>query len=438
MGKAVVRSKASASSAPAKKPPEKRVSAQQMRVLGRASTQPFDLFESQSRVNPVTALTLSAVFCAISQMSRDLARVPLYVYKRRPDGRGADVVADHPLNQVLSVSPDGGYRTSFSVRQTMAAHCLGYGNAVAEIERSRDGKVVYGYHPIHPTAVEVVRYVEGGKPKLKYKLACGKELDARDVIHYYGMTYDGIWGVSPISAASTSLALGMSGDAYSLAFFANGSIPSGFIKHTGKYSPEVEKAFLKSWGDNHRGAEKAYRLAMLFNNAEFIPAQISPIDAQLLESRRYSVADVARIFQIPLTKLMEWSNSHFANYEESQLDYIANALTGWCDCIEQAYTLKLLTQEELAAGYYIEHDMRRLYRGNFEAMAKYNAAGIQNGWRTQNEVRDENGDAPLTGGDRLYIQKNMIPVDKVDEILLAEAKAGAVAPREGAKDGDQA
>ncbi len=391
------------------------VSAQQMRVMGKMVQQPFSLFESQGRVNPNSALALTSVFCAITRISTDLARLPMHVYKRRRGGKGADLIDDHYLTPVLSDSPDGGQRTSFAVKQQMGAYALGFGDAIAEIETTRAGKVI-GYHPIHPSRVEV----EKRDRAIIYKIDDNPPMPADKFLHYYGLSYDGLRGISPIRAAATSLAVGMSGDAYSLAFYQNGSVPSGFIKYKGKYAPEIDKAFKESWNSSHQGVERAHRMGLLFGDAEFIAAQVSPIDAQLLESRRFTIADVARIYSVPLSKLMEWTNSHFSNYEESQLDYVASTIMGWCECIEQAYSLRLLSRAERAQGYFIEHEVSRMYRGNMESLSKYYTSAIQNGWKTQNDVRHLENDPPVDGGDTLFIQRNMMPVHLAEEICRSE------------------
>jgi phage portal protein BeeE len=212
---------------------EKRIAAQQLRRLSSLYVQPFNFFNSQGRVRAETALALSACWAAIDRISSDLSVCPLEVFKRRSDG-GADWACDHYLTYILQNSMDGGVRTPLNHRKLVSAHILGYGDGYCGKEVSGNGKLI-ALHPIPPHRVEP-KILDSSKRV--YVIDNGKTaLEPEQIVNYYGLSHDGVHGISPVRAYASAIAAGTSADAYGLAFFNNGYTPSGFIEFPGKYSP---------------------------------------------------------------------------------------------------------------------------------------------------------------------------------------------------------
>jgi HK97 family phage portal protein len=270
---------------------EQRVAAQQLRLLSSLYVQPFNFFSSQSRVRAEIALSLSACWCPIDRIRSELTVCPIEVYKRRPDNRGAGVAYDHYLTPLLHGSPDG-IHTAFNHRKQTVAHILGYGNGYHERVTTNGGKVLE-LPSVHPNQMEP-KLING---KRLFSFNNGEVLlPPENVVHMYGLSYDSFSGISPIRASSTTLAAGMSADAYSLGYFDNNATPSGFIRFPGKYSPEFEKNFKDSWQEGHQGVERSNKIGLLFGGAEFQQGSLSPLDSQLVEQKRYTVSDIARIY----------------------------------------------------------------------------------------------------------------------------------------------
>ena len=378
-----------------------------LRAMSSLYYAPYGLQASTSRVTPSTALALSSVWAACNRISADLASMELSLYRRRDDG-GRQIVpeAEHPTSKALRVTPDG-IRSSFHWKQLTSAWVLGWGNGESEIVWNGKGQCT-GLNAIHPSRVRIeyetgtIQYlVDNGKVTLKPE-AC---------LHQYGFSTDGIAGISPIRANAMSVALGLQSTAFSVGWYEKGAVPNGFVKVPGTLNADQQKQLREQFQTAHQGPEQAGKLGILTGGMDWVNAPpISPADQQLIESRRFSISDVARIYSMPLSKLAELTDAHYNNVEEMNLDYLVSTLRSWVECFEATMNFRLLTDVDRARGLFIAYDMASFLRGNLEAQSKYYAMAIQNGWMCINEVRSDLNMAKIDGGDQHFIQKNMMNI----------------------------
>ncbi len=375
-------------------------------------------------VTPETALTLTAYYAGVHRIATDVAALPVQMFRRRPDG-GRDEVRDHPVVPLLTVSPDG-ERTSFAWRQAILSHAVGYGNGYASIDFDRDGQ---------PTALHLLdgkQTAPERRPQDKrlFYRSGGTTLPPYRVLHFAGMGYDGIKGYSPAHLFKEALGLGIAAERFGAAWFGNGSRPSGVLKVPHMLKDKAERDALRNeWMQLHSGPDNAGKPAVLTGGAEFAPFQVGPNEAQFLQTRQFQVLEVSRMLGgIPPHKLGDYSQSHLANIEASNIDYVATVLVPWCEAVEQVLNFRLLTTDERAAGYYLEHNLNAFLRGDSRARAEFYKALVNMGVITPNEIRKWENLNPIEGADYTMVPLNVAILSDGEFTVLAKASPGGPEP----------
>jgi HK97 family phage portal protein len=312
---------------------------------------------SGSAISPKGALTLAAYYAAINVLSTDLACLPIKMFRKRKSG-GRDEVTDDPRSDLLAVSPDG-ETTSMRMRQALLGHTFGWGNGYAEIEF--DAGQVSGLYLLDPTT-EVSRRSQD--KKLYYRLPDGSTRPPYKVLHFAGFGYDGLCGYSPAKLMQQTIRLGKNAETFGANFFDNGITASGHFEAPHRYDKDAADAFRAEMNAMHAGAGNAHRFMVLWNGWKWTKTTIPPNEAQFLESRAFQVLEVARMFRLPPHKIGDYSQSHLANIEEANIDYMVTVLMPWCESMDQEYNRKLFTREERLRGYYVEHQMEAFLRGD--------------------------------------------------------------------------
>lgn len=379
------------------------------------------LAASGVNVSPESALALTAAYAAINTIATDTAVLPMKVYRTRKSG-GRDRVTDDPRTVLVGDSPDD-LATTMRVRQAFMGHVLGWGNGYLEVTFDGDGMPTrMGLMDPRTTAA----YRRPGDRHVVYRHTLG-ELAPYRVAHVAGLGFDGLTGYSPIAKAREAVGLALAAETYGAALFGNGSRPSGVIKvpHALKDEAAV-KRLRESWEALYQGPKNANRTAILEQGAEWQSISIPPEDAQFLATRQFQVVEIARLYRLPPHKIGDYSQSHLANIEAANLDYLTTTIAPWCVAIEQEFGRKLFTREERTAGWYVEHDMRAFLRGDMRARASYYAIGVDKGWFSRDEVRSWENLNPIgadAGGDLYTVQAQMIPLDQIGKQPPAPAPA---------------
>ena len=362
-------------------------------------------------VTPETSLGLAAVFAAVNVISRDLASLPCHIYRYFPDG-GREIDKKKPLEEALNVTPDQ-ERDSFSFWQTSMAHPLGWGNSYSKIVRHpRSGEVI-GLNLRHPSKTKPKRNDQG---KLFYEFDNGERLAPWDVLHIAGLGFDGIQGYSPITVCRQTVGLGLGVEQFGAAFFGNGAVPKGMIKMGNKRLSEAAQDNLRNQINyRYQGSQNAHGLLFLEEGMDWVNTQVNPDDGQWIETRGFQVKEIARIYSMPPHKLGDYSESHLANVEEANEDYVTKTLMGWLCKAESQLNFKLLTPADRLT-HTIGFDLEALLRANTAArMAKWQTlrnAGAVNA----DEIRLAEGMNPIgseKGGDLYLVQGQYIPLNQV-------------------------
>lgn len=362
---------------------------------------------SRQVVNAKSALNVPAWLAAIRCISEDTAKLPIGIYKR---GNGTSTeLPDHPLNYLLNTEPNTDM-SAMSYWETTVAHALAWSGGYSEIIRDATGRAVALY-PLDPTTVHPVRDTAG---RLVYRVQMAGRgeivLQQADVFHVHGLSFDGICGYDTASLGKETVGNALAALKYSGTFFGNGANVGGVISHPNALDPKAREALREALTRRYSGAENGHRLMVLEEGAKFEKTTVDPAKSMMIESLKFSVDDIARIFRIPAHKLGSLDRATFSNIEEQNQNYIDETLTGWTLRIEQEIRRKLLLPSE--RNLEIRHDFSALLKGDNNSQADYYGKLFLNGFITQNEVA-RRMNLPQLGpdGDKYYRPVNIQPVD---------------------------
>jgi len=263
-------------------------------AVSSAPTFYFGTSASGKAVNPSSAIQVSAVYACVRVIAETIASLPFHVYETTENG--SRKAPEHPLYRLIHDEPNK-EMTSFILRETMLAHLLLYGNAYCQIIRTGRDKIDSLY-PLLPDKMEVDRDA-GGLLTYTYTTSDGKRwrLEPRDVLHIPGLGFDGVMGYSPIALEKSAIGLGIAAEEYGSKFFSNGARPSGILTHPNTVKDPA--ALRASWNAAYGSSSNASRVAVLEEGMTFVPLSLPNNEAQFLETRKFQVSEICRIFRVP-------------------------------------------------------------------------------------------------------------------------------------------
>ncbi|WP_343091818.1 phage portal protein [Streptococcus sanguinis] len=372
----------------------------------------FGRTTSGKTVNERTALQTTAVYACVRILSETIASLPLHVYRYSEGGKAKDT--EHVLYTLLHDEPNPDM-TSFVFRETLMSHLLIWGNAYSQILRDRSGQVI-GLYPLLPDQMSVHRSEKG---KLYYVYNRYEEdnpnfqekgsivLSQEEVLHIPGLGFDGLIGYSPIALAKNAVGMTLACEEYGASFFSNGANPGGVLEHPGilKDPGKVRD----SWNAVYQGTRNAHKVAVLEEGMSYKQIGIPPEEAQFLETRKFQINEIARLFRIPPHMVGDLEKSSFSNIEQQSLEFVKYTLDPWVVRFEQALKKSLLLPEEKKT-HFIKFNVDGLLRGDYQSRMNGYAIGRQNGWLSTNDIRKLEELNPIPseeGGDLYLINGNM-------------------------------
>ena len=366
-------------------------------------------------VNERSAMQMTAVYSCVRILAEAVAGLPLHLYRYTESG-GKEKAIDHPLYLLLHDEPNP-EMSSFVFRETLMTHLLLWGNAYAQIIRNGKNEVIALY-PLMPNKMEVDRD-EYGQLYYKYQRSNDEAptmegssviLKPCDVLHIPGLGFDGLVGYSPIAMAKNAIGMAIACEEYGAKFFANGAQPGGVLEHPGTIKDP--QRVRESWQSTFGGSGNANKIAVLEEGMKYTPISMSPEQAQFLETRKFQINEIARIFRVPPHMVGDLEKSSFSNIEQQSLEFVKYTLDPWVIRWEQSIMRSLLTPEEKKT-YYAKFNLDGLLRGDYQSRMNGYAIGRQNGWMSANDIRElENLDRipAEEGGDLYLINGNMLPM----------------------------
>ena len=362
-------------------------------------------------INEYTALNNAVLFACVRILAETIATVPLHLYERLDEGKRR--AYDHPLYQVLhdQANPE---MNSFVFRETLQGHLGTWGNGYAEIEWSSGGEVK-ALWPLRPDNT----FPERIKGKLFYRTSIGNKgfiLPAYRVFHVSGFGFDGLVGYSPVRMGVNSLALSAAAEQFGTKMFENNARPGGYLKHPGKLSDDAQRRLISSWEKRHSGLENVNRVAILEEGMEFQTVGVPPQDAQMLQTRKFQIADIARWYRMPLHKIQEMEQATYSNIEQQSIEFVVDTMLPWFRRWESAVNTQLLTPKERKP-YFSEFLIEGLLRGDTTSRYEAYATARQWGWMNADEIREaENMNAMPDGQGKVYFAPmNMVSLENLSK-----------------------
>ncbi len=384
---------------------------------------------SGKRVNERTSMQMTAVYACVRVLSEAIASLPLQLYQYTENG-GKEKAVDHPLYFLLHDEPNP-EMTSFVFRETMMTHLLLWGNAYVQVIRNGRGQVIALY-PLMPDRMVVDRDDKG---RLYYEYTISDDdaktikskdstvrLSPEDVLHIPALGFDGLVGYSPIAMAKNAIGLSIAAEEYGSKFFANGANPSGVLEHPGTLKDPTKVR--ESWQDTFGGSQRAGKVAVLEEGMHYTPISISPNEAQFLETRKFQIDEIARIFRIPPHMIGDLEHATFSNIENESLNFVKYSLDPWVCRIETALNRRLLSENEKGT-YFFKFNVDGLMRGDYQSRMEGYAVARQNGWMSCNDIRNLEQLSPISdeeGGNLYLVNGNMVPLKDAGAAYSNEGK----------------
>ena len=372
----------------------------------------FGRSNSGKIVNERTAMQTTAVYSCVRILSEAIASLPVHLYRYTDTGK--ERVYNHPLYYLLHDEPNP-EMTSFVFRETLMSHLLIWGNAYAQIIRDGRGRVL-GLYPLLPDKVEVDR---DGKGELYYVYNRYSDenpnfgeygrvyLAPEDVLHIPGLGFDGLVGYSPIAMAKNAVGMTLACEEYGAGFFENGATPGGVLEHPGVLKDPAKVR--ESWHAVYGGSKNAGKVAVLEEGMKYQQIGIPPEEAQFLETRKFQVNEIARLYRIPPHMVGDLDKSSFSNIEQQSLEFVKYTLDPWVIRWEQSLQKALLLPQEKKE-YFVKLNVDGLLRGDYQSRMTGYSIGRQNGWLSTNDIREMENMNPIPaeeGGDLYLVNGNL-------------------------------
>jgi HK97 family phage portal protein len=368
---------------------------------------------SGKTVNERTAMATSAVYACVRVLSETIASLPLHVYRRT--GQGKEKAMDHGLYYLLHDEPNP-EMTSFVFRETLMGHLLLWGNAYAQIIRDGRGRVISLY-PLLPDRMEVGR-TEQGELYYRYQKE-GQEylLRREEVLHIPGLSFDGLVGYSPIAMSKNAIGMALATEEYGSKLFANDARPSVVLEHPGILKDPAK--IRDSWNQIYRGSENAHKVAVLEEGMSVKTLSMPPEQAQFLETRKFQIEEICRIFRVPPHLVANLERATFSNIEHQSISFVVHTIRPWLVRLEQAFNKALFSGSEKKE-YFVGLVVDGLLRGDYESRMRGFAVGIQNGFLSPNDVRSLENMNPIEHGDVYAMNGNMLKLEDVGAYAIGK------------------
>lgn len=372
-------------------------------------------FSGGTIVNSDTAMQSSGFYRGVVYLSSQIAKLPIQVKDKNNEVQTDMEIVTFLLN--VQPNPE---TTAFFFKLYLTQCALIDGNGFAEIERYPDGRPKYLW-PLNPRKVSPYRTPEG---ELVFEVNGGGPngetvyLRPRDLFLFRNLhTQNAITGLGLIGYMLDTLGISIGADKFANSLFANGGMPSGILKHPGRLSDEAYNRIKETWKED-TGGRKTGGTALLEEGMEYSPISHSPDVLQFLESRQFSILEIARFLGVPASKLFDPTSKSYNSLEQENLSVISDTLDAWAVNIQNEIDVKLLYNRR--GGYKSEFDLYALSRGDMDTRSQYFSRMLQNGTYTPNQILKKEGMPTYEGGDRRYIaSNNFSPIDRLDELIDA-------------------
>lgn len=364
---------------------------------------------SGQTITPDTALQTSAVFACVRVIAETIASLPLKIYEKNGDGSKSEVPG-HPLNRLLSSLGPTPWLTAPEFWEMQAGHNALRGNAYTYKVFDGAGRII-GLVPLDPSKMQMsVQIKELTSPEIRYvyhpagigpvtsPTSAPISIPPENIWHLKGISTNGYEGLSPITLARESIGLTLAAERHGATYFKNGTQPSGIATVQNKLSDDAFKRFSDQINNAMSGDNK-FKAIVLEMGATWQQIGMNNADAQFLETRRFQVEDIARVFRVPGILIGHPDKtSTYASAEQFMISFVTHTIRPWLVRLEKSISKYLLPENEQQKRY-AEFNVDGLLRGDYKTRMEGYALAIQNKIMNPNEARAKENMNPYEGGD---------------------------------------
>lgn len=348
-------------------------------------------------VTPENAISASTVFACVRLISETIASLPLVLY--RTDGKTKEKATDHPAYWLVHNEPNQAM-SSFQWLEVEQARLLLFGNSFSEIEKTA-GEKLLSIWPLLPNST--VPQIKKGIKTHKTRRVDGSSVELPDekVLHIPGFGINGLTGLSPVMTNKGTIGLTLAAQKFGESLYQNGVRPSGALKHPGKLSVEAQNNLRNSLNANFSG-ENAGKAMILAEGMDWVQLTMNLNDAQFLETRKFQVAEVARIFNVPPHMIADLEKATFSNIEQQSLEFVTYTIRSWLVRWERELNRKLLRTNERQT-HFFKFLVDGLLRGDVKTRFEAYNLGRNMGIYTTNDILEKEDMNPVPHGDDDWI-----------------------------------
>lgn len=374
-------------------------------------------------IDEQTALTYSAVWRAINLLSFGCALLRWGVYRKLPGENGREEFVDDDAAWMLQgqFGPD---MQPVNAIATMMAHTLTGGNGYAELEKRINGNPLAG-HMLTPDRVTPRRDPPTGT--LFYEVTNDSggvvNVPAQNMIHFHGLAYDGLVGYNPMRLFANTIGLSLAAERYGSGFFGSGAAPSGVLSTDKDIAPEKMTKIKERIQAEYVGPDAAGSVMVLEDGLKWSGVSLAPDTAQFIETRRFQVSDVSRIYGVPEHMLGELGRSTNNNIEQQASEFVMWGLMPWVKVLEDELTWKLLGERRMRQGHYVRANVKALLRADTKTQGEFLDKCFKMAVYSVNDIRELLELNPVKGGDLRLVPLNMVPLEQAKDVPMEKRQA---------------
>lgn len=367
-------------------------------------------------VSAHTQLQITTAWSAVRLIAETVGTLPLHLY--RTTAKGRERAKDDARYALVRWQPCD-YMTAPEWKESMVVSLATMGQAYNPVERFESTGRIVQIQPVHKSRVQPEIGADGSVVYwLTDRTGRRRKLTRRDVMPVRGFGGAGeLEGYAPHQIHGNSLALSVAMEKYAAEFFGSGGRPQGILKTEAEFGEKSRDQIRAGFATYLRESRQRGELPVLDGKTEYQPISTPNNEAQFIESRKLQVAEIARIYRVPLHMLMETERASYSNTEQANKHFLDYTLLSYLTRIESSLNSCLLEPAERAAGMYFEFDVNNLLRGDSTQRADYYMKMRNAGAITQNEIRTRENLPLIEGADDLHVPLNMAPGDQLTEIL---------------------
>jgi len=372
------------------------------------------------RITSDNALQVTAVFACLRILGETVASLPLHLLERMAEG-GKRQAREVPLYRLLHQQPND-WQTSFEWREQAVLHIGLWGDAYSEIKGAGTGTQLI---PLHPSRMKVER-IENGRLRYKYREDKGSETvySQDQILHVRGPSDDGVHGISIVESCKDAIALARACELHGARFFGSGARPGFVLSTDGQLNAEAREQLRSQWDRRHGGVGNSHSTAVLTGGLKpYEVPLVNNTDAQFLDARAFQLAEVARLFRVPM-HLLGVMNGGYGSIEHAGLDFVQHTILPWLRRFESAFMRDLIADDDR---YQVEFDVRGLLRGDAASRSAYYRAMWDIGALSTNDILELENRNPVEGGDTRYRPLNMgtLGQEPSEADVLAQQQPGS-------------